>query len=114
MSKHEHRDISFRLIAWSGITFLVAAVLIHIGVWWLFQVYRTHNERRDVRRTLVDEPSPIPPEPRLQIAPQADLAEYLRSQREILNSYGWASREQGRVRIPITRAMELAVEQEKK
>jgi hypothetical protein len=114
MSEHEHRDISLRLIVWSGIGFLVAAVVIHLGVWWLFEFYRTRDEQRDVRRTLVEPPSPIPPEPRLQITPEADLAAYLQSQRQILNSYGWVSRDQGRVRIPIDRAMELVVEQEKK
>jgi len=114
MSEHEHRDISLRLIVWSAITFLVAGVIIHVGVWWLFKLYRAQDEQRDVRRTRVEEPSPVPPEPRLQITPQADLTEYLRSERQTLNSYGWASRDQGRVRIPIDRAMELVVEQEKK
>src|SRR5258705_132329 len=89
MSEHEHRDISLRLIVWSAITFLVAGMIIHIGVWWLFKLYRAQDEQRDVRRTRVEEPSPVPPEPRLQITPQADLTEYLRSQRQTLNSYGW-------------------------
>ncbi len=84
MSEHEHRDISLRLIVWSAITFLVAGVIIHVGVWWLFKLYRAQDEQRDVRRTRVEEPSPVPPEPRLQITPQADLTEYLRSQRQTL------------------------------
>jgi len=114
MSEHEHRDMSPRLIIQAAIAFLVAAIFIHIGVWWLFQFYRTQDERRDVRRTLVDEPAPVPPDPRLQINPQEDLTTYLQAQRQTLNSYGWVSRDEGRVRIPISRAMELVAEQEKK
>jgi hypothetical protein len=114
MSEHEHSDLSPGLIVKAAIAFLVATVAIHIGVWWLFQFYRTQDERRDVRRTLVEEPAPVPPVPRLQVNPHEDLETYLQAQRQTLNSYGWVSRDEGRVRIPISRAMELVAEQEKK
>ena len=46
-------------------------------------------------------PRPVPPEEELSV---------LRGNEEyILNSYGWVSRENGQVRVPIERAMELVV-----
>jgi hypothetical protein len=43
-----------------------------------------------------------------------DLQAYVRQQHEILNSYAWISRADGKVRIPIDRAMELVVERGKR
>jgi hypothetical protein len=53
------------------------------------------------------EPDRLPPEPRLQRAPQADLAQVRRQERERLTTYAWVDRQAGVVRIPIDRAMEL-------
>lgn len=57
------------------------------------------------------QPGPVSaPGPRLQRAPQADLAEWRRQQAERLNSTGWIDRETGTLHIPIDRAMDLLVE----
>jgi hypothetical protein len=53
---------------------------------------------------------PLPPPPRLQATPFADIEQYQRSQHQILNSYGWVDRQQGIVRIPIDRAMQLLLQ----
>jgi hypothetical protein len=94
--------------------FVVLAAFLYAGVWGLYQHFRTQDESRNVRRSLVEAGPPVPPEPRLQINPQEEFQKYLRKQKEILNSYGWVSREAGVVRIPIDRAMELVVEREKR
>jgi len=47
------------------------------------------------------------PEPRLQIAPQLDLAAMRTREEAELHSYGWVDRQAGVVRLPIDRAMEL-------
>ena len=92
---------------------IVILAVIHAGVWWLYQYFRHADQRRDVRRTLVEARSPIPPDPRLQVNEQLDFQEYFRIQQETLKSYGWVSRADGKVRIPIDRAMELVAEREK-
>jgi hypothetical protein len=73
----------------------------------MYSYLRTVEIGEDVRRSQVEEPPPIPPEPRLQVSPQEEWLEYRRNQLQILNSYGWISRETGTVRIPIQRAIEL-------
>ncbi len=49
----------------------------------------------------------LPPEPRLQVDPAAELEALRRREREILTSYAWVDRRHKIVRIPIERAMEL-------
>ena len=108
--RHETRDIHLRPIGWIVVAFIVVAIVIHVAVWWIFQYYRDLEGRRDVRRSMVEGGEVLPKEPRLQLSPQQDWDEFYASQQKILNSYEWLSREEGRVRIPIERAMELLVE----
>jgi hypothetical protein len=112
--KHQGTDIRFSGVLEAAIGFVVVFALIQVGVWVFYRYFRTADMQRDVRRTFVESKPPVPPEPRLQVSPQADLQEYLQKQREALTSYGWISRPEGRVRIPIDRAMELVVERSKR
>jgi len=111
--RHEREGVNVSSIKRFLLVAIVILAMIHVGVWWLYQYFRHQDQRRDVRRTLVEAPPPVPPGPRLQINAQADFQGYLRQQQETLKSYGWVSRAEGKVRIPIDRAMELVVEKEK-
>ena len=53
---------------------------------------------------------PLPPPPRIQPNPGADIQDYFQSQQNILNTYGWIDRQSGIVRLPIDRAMELLLQ----
>lgn len=50
---------------------------------------------------------PLPPTPRLQTDPKADLERLRAAERERLETYGWVDRGRGIVRIPVDRAMQL-------
>ncbi|MGF7163331.1 hypothetical protein FHS85_004994 [Rhodoligotrophos appendicifer] len=52
----------------------------------------------------------VPPPPRLQTDPQADLVRQGTMQAKQLERYGWTDRLAGRARIPIERAMDLLAE----
>src|SRR4051812_41254937 len=107
MNGHERsNDVNVRGIAWIAVISIVVGALIHLGVLWIFKYYRDRDANRDVRQTLIELPSPIPPEPRLEVNSTEDWETYRRTQEGTLNSYGWVSQEQGRVRIPIERAIE--------
>jgi len=113
MKGHENiNDVNVRRIFRIAIVFVVVATAIHLGIWWMFSYYRRLDAQKDVRQTLIESPPPIPPEPRLEVNPTEEWQTFRRQQQDILNSYGWTSREQGRVRIPIERAMENVVESE--
>jgi len=112
--KHQGTDVKFSAVIEAGILFVVILAFILGGMWFAYRYLRAADQERDVRRTFVETKPPVPPEPRLQVSPQGDLQEYLQKQREALTSYGWVSRPDGRVRIPIDRAMELLVERSKR
>lgn len=109
---YENRDVSIRPIFWAAAILVVSGALIHLLLWFMFDYYRQVNEGRDVRRSQIDTPAQPPPEPRLEINPTADFEDYVGRQKKELEGYGWVSRDQRRVRIPIRRAMELMVERE--
>ena len=52
----------------------------------------------------------LPPQPRLQVMPEADIHDYWEREQEILKSYGWVDKQNGIVRIPIDQAMRLTLE----
>ena len=54
----------------------------------------------------------LPPSPRLQVAPRADLHVFREAQERRLQTYGWSDRAQGRVRVPIDQAMRAVAAQD--
>lgn len=109
---HEKSDVSIGAIVKFGIGLTVAAVVIHVALWGLFQLLEDREAKRDrplpalaaagLRRT--------PPEPRLEPDPLLPRRRMAAEEDAALTTYGWVDREAGIVRIPIERAMELLVE----
>ena len=107
---YEKRDVRTGWILIIVAMMAVSAVVVHAQVWYLFDHYRAAYQSRDVRRTRIDVPQTAPVEPLLEVSPTANWDAYRAKQERDLTTYGWASREEQRVRIPIERAMELTVE----
>ena len=88
---------------------LVSAILIQGMVWLLFQYF---SSRESVRLApeyplAAGQETRVPPEPRLQTDPRADLRELRAAESAILDNYAWVDKSAGVVRIPIQRAMDL-------
>jgi hypothetical protein len=111
MSDHEKTDVQIEAIPWVVGGFVVVMILFFVGVWWIYRFYRSVDASHDERRTYVQQATPIPPEPRLQVDPEVDLQRFRAEQARQLNSYGWAAPEEQRVRIPVERAMELVIQE---
>jgi hypothetical protein len=94
---YERTDLSLAAVATVAL-----GILLLLGVTPLIMIGAFPRARGDVDRHL----SIVPPEPRLQTDPQADLAAYLRQERHLLDSYGWVDREHGIARVPIEIAMQ--------
>lgn len=108
---YERRDVNTRAVFWVGVALVVAAVVIHTAVWWLFDLF----DRREALKgpppaTLVNAPRAAPPAPRLQTDAPADLNDFRAEEKHELEGYGWVDRQKGVVRIPVERAMTLLLE----
>ena len=111
--RHEQTDMDPKYVVYFAVGLIVAGLLINVGLWWMLRQLEREQERREAPPTMIQVPKQ-PPEPRLQISPQGDLEELRRQEDEILSTYQWIDRDKGIVRIPISRAMELFVERQKK
>lgn len=138
--RHEESDVDVRSILWAGGVLVALAVVVHVGVWVLYQRF---TQREDVAKgnrypTVLGEERSLNerlraiPEPRLE-----GLAEFSRPLRmpegekigqggrqpyvrpedlqpgarpPSLQEYGWVDRQEGVVRIPIQEAMRLVAE----
>jgi hypothetical protein len=100
-------------ISAGGLVVTVALVVLGISLMfaWLHERDLANQQRTRVERVTaaVAETRPQFPEPRLQVAPQVDLATLRAREDEELKTYGWVDRKAGVVRIPIERAMDLLV-----
>jgi hypothetical protein len=105
---HERSDWNLNYVLWGGIALVVAVILMLTASWWIFRQFESTAGERVLGTALG--PPIVPPEPRLQISPDADWAEMLEKERAILHSYGWVDRSRGIVRIPIERQMEIIAE----
>lgn len=90
----------------------VAVILAVVSV--LLIVLFKHFQKTEPAGSFVAAPfeagEPAPPPPRIQPDPRADMHSYADSQEKLLNTYGWVDHQNGIVRLPIDRAMELLLQ----
>lgn len=96
-------------VGWAFLLGAIIFVLVALVVSGLvFEVFGAENEK--------SRPPEPPVEivgPRLQVDPAAELAAHRHAEQAKLHGYGWADRKANVVRIPIERAMELFVREQK-
>jgi len=109
---HETKDANIGGVFVFGATLLAVGVVIHVLVWLLFRYFDAETARGLVPQypMAISREQEPPPEPRLQTNPREDLREMRASEDALLATYGWVDRNAGVVRIPIDRAMTLAID----
>lgn len=111
---YEHTDASVgiivKLFVWLG----VAAVVIHVGLWLLFEAFAARRvERAEPRFPLAVQEGPrLPPDPRLQQCPREDIMNFRLAEEATLRTYAWIDKQAGTVRMPIEDAMRLVLERQ--
>jgi hypothetical protein len=106
---HQESDINAGAVAWFGIgLFLVVAVVAVATHFGLLLADRRPDPGAAERSPLAEER--LPPEPRLQTSPSADMRAFRAHEDAILNSAGWVDEASGVARIPIEEAKRLLVE----
>jgi hypothetical protein len=108
--RYEKSDASPRGLLYFALimaAILAATALSLIGLFKYFQ--KAENPGSYIAAPFAGA-QPLPPPPRIQPDPGADMQGYRQSQQDLLNTYGWIDRQNGVVRMPIDRAMELLLE----
>jgi hypothetical protein len=90
-----------------GLVVMIALVLPLLG--WILRRFEAEACQADPLQSPLAGDQ-IPPEPRLQSAPDADLVRLRREEEHRLSSYGWIDPRERLVRIPIERAIEILAE----
>jgi len=117
---HEHRDINVRAIFGFLIVLTVMAFAVQLGLWGMFKYLKGEYVSLDPepnpmlsgrRRPPESDPIRDFPQPRLQADAVRDLNKMRQAEDMILNGPPvWLDEQNGIVRIPIERAMQLTVE----
>ena len=109
---YETRDVAFRPV----IVASLAVIALVVGTLVAMSFLEAGLATRETERSAPASPLAAtygrrePPAPRLQDAPAKDLAALRAREAALLDGYAWIDRERGRVRVPVTRAMELLTE----
>ena len=115
----ETRDVKLRPLAVFIAGLTVVGIVTYLVVFGMFRMFSRQAASRDAQltpATTVAQPLPpgeerLPPEPRIQANPAADLKTLRAEEDAVLSSYGWVDRNAGVVRVPIDVAMKLVLEQ---
>jgi hypothetical protein len=107
---YERSDASPRGLIYFVLTIAAVLAVVSLFLIWLFKHYQKIENPGSFVATPFEAVQPLPPPPRIQPDPSVDIRNYLQSQQNVLNTYGWIDRQAGIVRMPIDRAMELVLE----
>ena len=104
----DNADVNIRGIVWAALGLGALIAVTFTTMYGLFDHLMTREARLSPPSSpLAEDRRAMPPAPRLQTDPIADLETLRAEESRLLGSYGWVDRAQGTVRIPIERAMEL-------
>jgi hypothetical protein len=110
-STYEHTDANVGIIVRFVVWLAVSAVVIHVGLGFLYQLFIDGSMITDQPYPLaVGQEERLPPAPRLQQFPQNEIYQFRIDENALLERYGWMNREAGIVHIPIEDAMRLTLE----
>ena len=108
---HEETDVNIRALFLFAGALTVVAIVVHLAVWGLFRYFEYREARAyGPASLLTTDEARLPPEPRLQVNPREDAAEFHAQEDAVLNGYTWVNREAGTVRVPIAEAMKATVQ----
>jgi len=107
--EREARDLSLAVLGVSLVLLAVVVAAAMGGMGLILGALETREEGRQPESSpLAVEPTP--PQPRLETLPGELRRRREAAQQQVLESYAWLDRQQGIVRIPVERAMEVLAE----
>jgi hypothetical protein len=111
---YETADVRPRTLIWSVVIFGVVLFALALASAMMLRLWSTPHTTASGAFSARLEPTQEAPEPRLQVAPAADLQKLRGVEEARLRQYEWIDRQAGIAAIPIDRAMELLAERGRK
>ena len=112
--KYESGDLNPRAILWSLIGLAILALTAFLASAAMLWFWSSPHTTSAVGFSARAQPGETAPEPRLQIAPAADLQKLRTIEETKLRRYEWIDRQAGIAAIPVERAMELMADRASK
>jgi hypothetical protein len=109
--QHEARDADIRKLTYLAFGILALIIFGFIVTEIVFYFFVGRQKVSPSPQALFIAGSQMPPPPRLEEHTGLTLQPYLQEENHILDSYGWVNRKAGIVRIPISLAMTLLLQQ---
>jgi hypothetical protein len=108
----EERDINARAIVRLGVALTAIVTVACFMLWFVFDQLAAREAAKGTPPSslIQKEGATQPPAPRLQANTPAELKQVREDEDAVLNTYGWVDPQHGVVRLPISRAMDLAAE----
>ncbi|MGA9120068.1 MAG: hypothetical protein WB699_11960 [Bacteroidota bacterium] len=104
---HEKTDANAFSLFVAGGGLLALLIASFVSMYFLWRVFENNPPGATTPLPETALKGVLPPKPRLQINPQADLAAFHAYEDSVLNGYGWVDQGSGTVRIPIDSAITL-------
>jgi hypothetical protein len=109
--RHEPTDAESPAVLRVLLGLLVVTAVVAAGLVYLTKGLVSFQRAGDpAQAPLAQQPGRVPPEPRLQTQPFADIEHQRAEERRVLSSYGWVDKGAGVVHIPIQRAKKLVLQ----
>ena len=104
---YETSDVDPKPVIWFGVALAAMVAVTIAAMAWMFDYLAAREDRLDASGSPLADTRERPAAPPLQVTPSSDLTQMRAREEALLNSYGWVDRQEGLVRIPIERAMEI-------
>lgn len=116
---YETRDVRIRPLAVFIAGLTIVGIAVYLVAYVIIRLFSAQAETQDALlqpvagqvRPAAPGEERLPPEPRIQANPAADLTTLREQEDAVLTTYGWVDRPGGVVRVPIDVAMQKVLEQ---
>ena len=109
---YERRDANPNMLFMIGGGLIVLILVVMFVIIGILKIFNTSRPTGEPPPPATAEAHVVPPEPRLQINPEADYKRLLAEEDSVLGTYGWVDRAMGIARIPIDTAISIVVARE--
>ena len=107
---YEQRDANVKALLQFAFWMAVVLAVTMVGMKYTFDYFKKDIPLGPTASPMVKETDRmLPPSPRLQVQPHVELQDYCAAQQRDVNTYGWVNQQSGVVRLPVDRAMDLAL-----